>query len=85
LGNDVIGPLARFRVLSVLLPVPRGHGSTALAIRAYLPKQHDVEIEPPATLPTQLSERDRHCRRMAAVRRLTGGPPGLALLVVSAG
>jgi hypothetical protein len=29
-------------------------------ILAFLPKKHTVEIQPPATLPTQLNQRDRH-------------------------
>jgi hypothetical protein len=37
-----------------------------LAILAYLPKQHDVEIDPPATLPAQLSERDRQLVQAAS-------------------
>jgi hypothetical protein len=37
-----------------------------LAILGFLPKQHDVEIEPPATLPTQLSDRDRQLVQAAS-------------------
>jgi hypothetical protein len=37
-----------------------------LAILAYLPKQHDVEIEPPATLAAQVSERDRQLLQAAS-------------------
>jgi hypothetical protein len=42
------------------------HVVPPLAILAYLPKQHDVEIEPPATLPAQLSERDRQLVQAAS-------------------
>jgi hypothetical protein len=37
-----------------------------LGILAFLPKQHTVEIDPPATLPTQLNERDRQLVQAAS-------------------
>jgi hypothetical protein len=42
------------------------HVTSPLAVVALLPKQHDVEIEPPATLPIQLSERDRQLVQAAS-------------------
>jgi hypothetical protein len=38
----------------------------APAVLACLPKQHDVDIDPPATLPAQLSERDRQLVQAAS-------------------
>jgi hypothetical protein len=37
-----------------------------LAILGFLPKKHTVEIDPPATLPTQLNERDRQLVQAAS-------------------
>jgi uncharacterized protein DUF2637 len=37
-----------------------------LGILAFLPQQHTVEIDPPATLPTQLNERDRQLVQAAS-------------------
>jgi hypothetical protein len=40
--------------------------TSPLAILAFLPKKHTVEIDPPATLPTQLNERDRQLVQAAS-------------------
>jgi hypothetical protein len=37
-----------------------------LAVLAFLPNKHTVEIDPPATLPTQLNERDRQLVQAAS-------------------
>lgn len=37
-----------------------------LALLAFLPRQHHVEIQPPAQVPARLSERDRHLVRAAS-------------------
>lgn len=42
------------------------HATSPLTVLAFLPKQHDVEIEPPADLPAQLSERDRQLVQAAS-------------------
>ena len=42
------------------------NATTPLAILAYLPKQHSVDIDPPATLPAHLKERDRQLVQAAS-------------------
>jgi hypothetical protein len=40
--------------------------TSPLAILAFLPNKHTIDIDPPATLPAQLSQRDRHLVQAAS-------------------
>jgi hypothetical protein len=48
-------------------------------ILAFLPKQHTVEIQPPATLPAQLSQRDRQLVQAASAILRAAGDKGDSL------